>query len=122
MKLTSTLPVLSIAFLLSACTPHSASGVWTTTEDNEYGITKLIVAFEGRANFSTPKLDNANWRCFWSANSEHKTIMDCTPSTNPDQEEQFILTVNTQGMAELQHNSKLITTLTRQDENPSPKL
>jgi len=45
----------------------------------------------------------------------------CTPFTDPDREEQFILTINDQGLAELRHDARLITLLTLQDENPSPK-
>ncbi len=59
MKIHYSLFMLSIALLLSACSPHPAAGVWKTTEDNDYGITKLVVAFEGRADFVARKLDNA---------------------------------------------------------------
>lgn len=113
--------LLAIGFILSACTPHSASGVWKTTEDNKYGITKLIVSFDGRASFKTPKLDNATWHCFWSAIDKQETELNCTPSTNPDQEERFIITTQNQRIAELRHNDQLVATLTLQDENPSTK-
>lgn len=113
--------ILIITFYLSACTPNSASGVWKTTEDNTYGITEIVVGFDGRANFTTPKLDNATWHCFWSGIDKHKIEMKCTPSTNPDQEERFTLINTKQGISELQHNEKLITTLIRQDEDPSAK-
>ncbi len=113
--------LLSLTFYLSACTPNSASGVWKTTEDNAYGITEIVVSFDGRANFTTPKLDNATWHCFWSAIDKQKTEMNCTPSTNPDQEERFTLINTKQGISELRHNEKLITTLILQDENPSAK-
>ena len=113
--------LLTIGFYLSACTPHSASGVWKTTEDNDYGITKIVVGFEGRANFTTPKLDNATWHCFWSRINKQETELNCTPSTNPDQEERFTLTNTKQGISELRHKEKLITTLTLQNENPSAK-
>jgi hypothetical protein len=121
MKYSYSLFSLGTAMLLTACTPHPASGVWTTTEDNAYGISKLVVGFEGRANFVTPKLDNSEWRCFWSATSKQETTLDCTPSTAPEQEERFLLTINAQGMAELQHDSKLVAIFTLQDENPSPE-
>ena len=113
--------LLTLTFYLSACTPNSASGVWKTTEDNAYGITEIVVSFDGRANFTTPKLDNAIWHCFWSAINEQETELNCTPSTNPDQEEHFTLTIKEQGFTELRHKEKLITTLILQDENPSAK-
>jgi hypothetical protein len=53
MKFHYSLFLFSIALLLSACRPHPAAGVWKTTADNDYGITKLVVVFEGRADFVT---------------------------------------------------------------------
>lgn len=121
MKLILPLLLLSVTMLLSACTPHPASGVWQTTEDNVYGISRLVVGFEGRANFVTTKLDNATWHCFWSATSKQETELNCKPSTDSEQEETFILTINDKAMAELRHDAKLVAIFTRLDENPSPK-
>ncbi len=107
-----------IVALLSACSPHSASGVWKATQDNEYGISRLVVAFDGKAEFITPKLDNAIWHCFWSAKAEKTAELKCTPSTKTDTEETFTIKINADGLAELSHKSKLIVVLTRVDENP----
>ncbi len=121
MKFSLSLLLLTTVFILSACAPHPASGVWETTEDNDYGVGRLVVGFDGRASFTTSKLGDAQWHCFWSATDKQKILLDCTPSTEPDKEESFILTITNQGVAELQHNTQLITTLTLQNENPSPK-
>jgi len=121
MKFHSSVFLLSIILLLSACSPHPAAGVWKTTEDNDYGITKLVVAFEGRADFVTRKLDNATWHCFWAVTGKQEASLDCTSSLNPEQEETFLLTISNQGLAELRHKSQLVASFTRQDENPSPK-
>jgi outer membrane biogenesis lipoprotein LolB len=120
MKFHSSLFLLSITLLLCACSPHPAAGVWKATEDNDYGITKLVVAFEGRADFVTRKLDNATWHCFWAVTGKQEASLDCTSSLNPEQEETFLLTVNNHGLAELRHKSQLVATFSRQDENPSP--
>jgi len=122
MKFHYSLFLLGIALLLSACSPHPAAGVWKTTEDNSYGITKLVLSFEGRADFVTTRLDNATWHCFWAVTAKQEASLDCTSSLNPDQEESFLLTINDQGLAELRHKSQLIGSFTRQDENPSPKM
>ncbi len=121
MKLNYSLFLLGISLLLSACSPHPAAGVWKTTEDNAYGITKLVVSFEGRADFVTRKQDNATWHCFWTVSGQQEANLDCTSSLNPEQEESFLLTINDQGMAELRHKSLLVGTFSRQDENPSPR-
>ena len=104
--------------LLSACSPHSSTGVWKTTDDNEFGISKLVVAFDGKAEFVSKKLDNANWHCFWAATAKQEAELKCTPSTDTEKEESFKLRVNEQGLAELSHNSTLIAILKRTDENP----
>ncbi|MDT8283104.1 MAG: hypothetical protein RQ982_09915 [Gammaproteobacteria bacterium] len=120
MRFSFSLLLLTIIFILSSCTPHPASGVWKTTQDNDYGLNKLVVGFDGRASFTTPKRDDAQWHCFWSAADKHEILLDCTPSTEPEQGESFILTITTQGVAELRRNTQLIATLILQDENPSP--
>ena len=89
MRLHYSLFLLSIAMLLSACSPHPAAGVWKTAEDNNYGITKLVLSFEGRADFVTGKLNNATWHCFWANTGKQEASLDCTSSLNPEQEEAF---------------------------------
>ena len=121
MKLFYSLFLPVTALLLCACSPHPAAGVWTTAEDNSYGITKLVVSFEGRADFVSRKLNNATWHCFWAVTGEQEASLDCTSSLNPEQDESYLLNINDHGFAELRHKSQLVGTFTRQDENPSPK-
>jgi len=110
-----------IILLLSACSPHPCAGVWKTTEDNVYGISRLNVSYEGRAAFETTKLDNTTWHCFWGATGRQEANLDCSSSTNSEQEERFILTIDDLGLAELWHNSQLVASFTRRDENPASK-
>ena len=121
MKFYTPIFLLVTTFLISACSPHPASGVWKSLEDNDYGIKDLIVSFNGRANFTSSKLDKATWHCFWSSTDKQEAELRCTPSTDPDREERFILTINNQGLAELRHNAQLITLFTLQDKDPSSK-
>ncbi len=130
--------VIFLSLFLSACSPHPATGVWKATGENELGIDRLVVGFEGRAEFTTSKLNNAVWHCFWAAPDKVRFMLTCTPSTNPDQERVFVLRVNDQGLAELLANYRpakgflpadgisldyklpILATFTRLDENPSP--
>jgi len=121
MKHIFSLLALTLTFLLSACSPHPTSGVWQATEDNEPGIEKLVVAFDGKAYFTTSKYDDTKWHCFWTANSAFESDLKCTPSTNPDREEDYSLTTNKQGMSQLHHNNQLIASFIRLNENPSPR-
>lgn len=118
MKTFHRLLIISITLFVSACSPHPTSGVWKAIDDNDYGIAKLIVSFDGRAEFVTPKLDNATWHCFWAATGKRQANLDCTPSTNPDEEQLFALSINDQEQAELMHKSKLVATFTLLNENP----
>ena len=114
--------VLLSLLLLSACSPHPATGVWKATGDNELGINRLVVGYEGRAEFITTKLDSANWHCFWGAPDKKKLELNCTSSTNSDQKRSFTLSVNDQGLAEFQRKGgAVLATFTRVDENPSPR-
>ena len=121
MKAFNSLYLLATALFLTACTPHPGAGVWKAAADNDYGISRLVVNFEGWASFTTSKLGNATWHCFWAATDKQEATLNCTSSLNTEQKEVFILTVNDQGLAELQHKSKLVGVFTRQDENPSSK-
>jgi hypothetical protein len=130
--------VISLSLLLSACSPHPATGVWKATGDNELGIDRLVAGFEGRAEFITSKLDNTLWHCFWAAADKKRLTLSCTPSTNPDQKRVFVMSVNKQGLAELRDNYRpakgflpavgiswderlpVLATFIRLDENPSP--
>lgn len=109
---------LSVVLLLSACSPQPVSGVWKATQDNEYGISGLVVSFGGRAEFVTRKLNNATWHCFWGAIASHEASLECTSSVNIEQTEDFHLTVNEQGFAELRHKLKLVGTFKLTNENP----
>ncbi|MBN4063437.1 hypothetical protein JYT79_01510 [Cardiobacterium sp. AH-315-I02] len=121
MKFYYALFFISISLLLSACSPHPAAGVWKATEDNAYGISRLVVGFDGRADFVTRKLNNATWHCFWTTSGKQEATLGCTSSLNTEQEERFILSVNEQGFAQLQHKSQIAGTFQQLNENPSPR-
>ncbi len=112
---------LAIILLLSACSPHSGSGVWKAVTNNDQGIAKLTVGFDGRAEFIASQQNNTLWHCFWTAIDRTKLALDCTPSTNPKQEQSFVLNINEQGQAELRTGTTLLATFKRLDENPSAK-
>ena len=121
MKKFHSLLLVTVTLLISACSPHPVSGVWGTAQDNEYGISKLTMGFDGRAQFVTTKLNNAIWHCFWSATGKKQANLDCNPSTDKEQKDIFMLNINDQGDAELMHKSKLISTFKLLNENPAIK-
>ena len=107
--------------MLTGCSRHSGTGVWATETDNDLGIKKLVVGFDGRADFTSTKPEEANWHCFWGSSQDNELNLECTPSTNSDQKYSYLLRINDQGQAEFRNKSKLLAILTRTDENPSPQ-
>ena len=112
---------ISSILLLTACSRHPGTGVWKTETDNQLGIEKIVVGFEGKAVFVSTKPEKTDWHCFWRGSKEKELLLECTPSTNPDKKKSYFLSVNDQGLAELRDDSSLLATFTRTDENPSPK-
>ncbi len=117
-KLLKLLILVSI-FFLQACSPHPSAGIWKANEGNLYGITKINMDLEGRADFVTPDFNNETWHCFWSAKEEMLAELKCSPSTDPKQSDLFFIHIIDSDRAQLEHNSKTVAILTRQDGNPS---
>jgi len=123
--------VIFLSLFLSACSPHPATGVWKATGDNALGIDRLVAGFEGRAEFTTSKINNAVWHCFWGAADKKILKLNCAPSTNTEEKRLFTLSVNEQGLAELRDAGTdgvssiemlpVLATFTRLDEDPSPR-
>ena len=114
--------IIISTLLLSSCSPHSGTGVWKATAENDWGIERLVVGFDGKAVFTSTKKNNAIWHCFWSSVNDSEDLeLKCKPSTNTEHEKQFLVIVNNQGFAELRNNSSLLATFKLLDENPSPK-
>lgn len=110
--------IISSLFFLTACSPHPSTGVWEAESENELGLSKLIVAFEGKAEFKSSKPVEANWHCFWGKLDGQTLELDCTPSINTDQARKFIVVSKDKLNAEFRENGKLIAKLKRIDANP----
>lgn len=118
MKKIASLFLIIFAVLISGCSPHPATGVWKSTQENDYGVSKLVVAFDGKAEFVSKKLDNAIWHCFWAAKAKQQVELKCKPSTNTEKEESFKLLIDENGFANLSLKSQLISTFELVNENP----
>jgi hypothetical protein len=123
--------IVSLSLFLSACSPHPATGVWKATGDNSLGIDRLVAGFEGRVEFTTSKINNAVWHCFWGAANKKILKLNCAPSTNTEEKRLFTLSINEQGLAELRDDNSaegasaetlpVLATFIRLDEDPSPR-
>ncbi len=122
-RLTALLFIFTLSFLV-ACSPHPGAGVWKSNGENKMGIKRLVVGFDGKAEFVSKQSGNANWHCFWGKLSDNKLSLNCTPSTRPSQKKSFILSTSGKNKAELYEfmddkNNTLLATFIRLDENPS---
>ena len=117
-----TVLVLLVSSLLIACSPHPGTGVWQAHESNDMGIQRLVVGFDGRAEFQSTRPDSAIWHCFWARLDAESLRLDCTPSTNPVKKKTFVLSTADRDSAKLldddNQKKQLIATLSRVDENP----
>jgi len=117
-----TVLVLLASGLLVACSPHPGTGVWQAHETNNMGIQRLVVGFDGRAEFQSTLPDRAKWHCFWARLDAESLRLDCTPSTNPDKKRVFILSTVDRDTAKLldddNQKKQLLATFSRIDENP----
>ncbi len=99
-------PVAACVLFLSACSPHPGAGNWQAEGDNVYGIKHITVRFEGKADFSSSKPEQADWHCFWGAAGKTDLAFQCTSSLRPDIEENYSFSVDENGIAGLSHNGK----------------
>lgn len=118
MKIYFRFTAVCFTLLIAACSPHPASGVWKTTHDNAYGISRLTMSFDGRAKFVSTKLNDATWHCFWSASGDKQADLDCNPSTEKESKSLFVLKVTSPGEAELFHDLTRVGIFHLQNENP----
>jgi len=50
----------------------------------------------------------ASWHCFWSAAGKREATLDCTSSTNPDQEVEYRFRVSAQGEGTLLRQDRVL--------------
>ena len=107
----------AIALLLSACSPHPGAGNWAAAEENDWGVSRLTLSYEGRAMFDS-KTPPANWHCFWGGTDRQTARLDCTPSSNTDKETQFTFSVNQGGIGILSLEGDILGRFQRVDGKP----
>ncbi len=109
--------LLLLPLLLAACAPHPGAGRWQAVADNETGITDLVIAFDGRALFATTK-PKASWHCFWSGKDTRLALLDCTPSSNPDEKVRWLFHVDGEGTGSLSRDGRILARFRRVDGKP----
>lgn len=123
--------ILSIIILLSisACSPHPGAGTWITDGNNTLKLSKIVIVFEGTADFfsatikpetsrnnqkSKEKMNDAIRRCFWGASSDNEIQMQCVHAENTDIKEAYQFTIIEKDQAQLTQNEQLIALFKRE--------
>jgi len=78
---------------LSGCSAHPGAGTWASTSENRLKLAKLVVHFEGRAEFLT-KDANELLRCFWAASDGNTLGLECTAAEDTDTQVPYVLVVD----------------------------
>lgn len=111
MNITIKLACLACLFVLSGCSPHPGAGNWVSTSDNSLKLAKLVVHFEGRAEFLTEE-DVELARCFWGAEESNILRFECTTAQDTDNQLAYRLVVDND-MATLSAAEKIVAQLKR---------
>ncbi len=108
---------LSAAVLLlslTACSPHPATGNWTTAIDPDNGFNRLDITFEGHALLFEAGEKEAGRRCFWAGESAQAIAMTCKPAFDTSIEERYRLTIDTDDTATLMRDGRMAARFSRQ--------
>jgi len=97
-----------VTVLLTACSPHTATGTWLSSEVNTNNYSKIIVHFAPQSEIYSGNSATPTLYCGWSDSSKANIILECMKSEEQKQMDiyQFNVTDNTK--AELIHKSEVI--------------
>lgn len=98
------------------CAPHPGSGTWITAGESEGGFSRLIVQFDGRAEFFAPGKEEEVLRCFWAGESEKSIRLDCSSAEDADAGMRYSLVVTGADQAELLQSGKIVARFHRGGE------
>ena len=100
------LTIVSLTYLVTACSAHPGAGNWLATDEQNpdfiKGFVKLEVGYEGRTDIfdtkagqqsDTDSPSSAIRRCFWRGIEPRIIALTCVQATNTDIEESYQLRI-----------------------------
>lgn len=99
---------LLFPLLLAGCSPHPGTGTWLPVSETDATFTKLMVQYDGKADFYAEDQDNAVRRCFWVGVSEQSITLNCVQSADTDIKESYQLNVTANRQAELTQGDSVV--------------
>jgi hypothetical protein len=105
--------MLGAVLLLAGCSPHPGSGDWTAEEGNPNGFTRLVVQFDGKAEFYRQDQEKEWLRCFWQSSGAMRIDIQCTSKSDTEGERFYELAIAEIGPALLKENGTVIARFIR---------
>ncbi len=100
--------VLLWSLALTGCSGHPAAGTWLIREGSASPYARLVVQFDGRAEFFRPNQEEPAERCFWAGESADTIGLQCVDAAGGDQERFYRLKVGRGGVGELTRDGRLL--------------
>ena len=100
--------LLTVVFLITSCSPHPGSGEWVAAGENPRGFTRLVVQFDGKAEFYVQGREAESLRCFWQTSGERRIDLQCAGENASVEERVFQLDIAESGQAKLKESGDVI--------------
>lgn len=100
--------------LLAACTGHPGAGKWQLSPSSDFQYHRLVVNFDGKAEFYKANDDLAWLHCFWTAHAADTIGLECASTNQEAPNEIFKLKVTTNQAAQLLIDDKIVASFVTQ--------
>ena len=102
--------------VLTACSPHPATGTWLSSATNSENYSKMIVHFEPRLEIYSGKSDKPTLFCGWSGLNKNSITLECMSAEEQKQMDMYQINVTQDTQAELVYEGKVIAKFDKSDE------
>lgn len=115
MKLTFKYLALMAVPLVVACSGHPAAGKWQLVDSSSYQYTRLVVNFDGKAEFYKANADKAWLHCFWTARAVDMISLECASADEDAENEIFDFKVSENEPGQLLIGNQVVAKFNNQD-------
>jgi len=99
--------ILLLPLFLTGCGGHPAAGTWQIQDGSASRYARLVVQFDGKAEFFRGNEEEPAERCFWAGESADSITLQCVDAANGE-ERHYRLKVSKGGRGELMQDGRLL--------------
>ena len=103
--------ILLMPLFLTGCGGHPAAGTWQIQDGSVSRYARVVVQFDGTAEFFRPDEEEPAERCFWAAESADTIALQCVDAASGQLERHYRLMVSKGGRGELMQDGQLLGVL-----------